>query len=97
VDDGHVALVVDEDVPLAVSCGTFGRRVFELRGGNDVAALRIERTEASRHEHPARGGLHREVVRAAVAFDVELLGFDHLRVTRGECRKNDCGHKNERE
>ena len=37
-----LALVVDEDVPLAVGGGAFGRCVLELDGRDDVAALRID-------------------------------------------------------
>ena len=44
---GILAFVVDEDVPLAIGRGTFGRRVLELDGGDDVTGLWIERGEGA--------------------------------------------------
>ena len=45
--DRVLAFVVDEDVSLAVGRGAFGRRVFELDGGDDVAGLGIDRREGA--------------------------------------------------
>ena len=47
VDHLHrvLALVVHEDMSLAVSRRTFGRGVFELDGGDDIAALGIDRRQ----------------------------------------------------
>jgi hypothetical protein len=47
----------------------------------------------TRHEHAARGGFDGDVVRAAFAFDIELLDLERLRVPDARGGKTSRGEK----
>ena len=80
--DGLVAAVRREAVAgLGGDAGAVhARRVRNVAEHFAGGAFDHHHVGGARHEHAARGGFDGDVVRAAVAFDIELFNLERLRV-----------------
>jgi len=66
-------------VSFAIGCSSFGRRVFELNGGDDVTTLRVDRGERADRAAVIRQNdlVIRLIVHDAVETGADLNLFDH--------------------